>query len=97
MLITLICKERIFELRLPEKITGRYWITDDENRGGEKRLLAIEASSDGYLWMLRRQNRAIIYDENLRETDCIYLQPYKLYALKLESKGNTVLYTETNY
>ena len=43
MIVNLIKKERIFSIKLPEKINGKYWIKDFDEAGESRELISIEA------------------------------------------------------
>lgn len=94
MLASLICEQKIYRIHLPEKVSGKYWITDAEEKGDGK-ILGIEAADDGSGWMLPRQNGVLLGSESGNyEAASVLLQPGRLYDLKLADFGIAALFTE---
>lgn len=57
MLISLVTQQRVYSLRLPEQVNGRYGIcADDEKDGADNPFLIVEASRSS--WYLRPTSRA---------------------------------------
>lgn len=46
MIVTLIETYRIFNMTLPDKVKGRFWITDVDSFGNDRKLISVGA---GYL------------------------------------------------
>ena len=79
MLITLICNERIFTLRLPEKIAGKYWIEDETKPNG--RILAVEAIEARSAWVIKADKYLSFLDDNMRNLKELYLQEGRIYHI----------------
>lgn len=43
MMVTLIETYRIFNMTLPDKVKGRFWITDVDSFGNDRKLISVEA------------------------------------------------------
>ena len=69
MRVSLIKKNRIQGLILPDTIYGNYWITDEDENGNEKNLINIEAR-DGK-WVLVSNNNCFCVQNN---THMAYLE-----------------------
>ena len=64
MLVTLIGEQKIFSVRLPEKIAGKYWILDDEKPVNSNRILAVEADDKEERWIIKAAGQLRLYDLN---------------------------------
>lgn len=80
MIVTLICEERLFNVLLPEKARGQFWLEDDreDSTSKKRKLFAIEAV-DGK-WQIRSDKYLELY-ENGKEipSEYIVLEPAQLY------------------
>ena len=81
MLVTLIGEQKIFSVRLPEKIAGKYWILDDEKPVNSNRILAVEADDKEERWIIKAAGQLRLYDLNQKETKRLELEEGKLYQL----------------
>ena len=81
MLVTLIGKDNLYKIRLPNKKTGDYWITDNES--GKKLINIIGKNNE---WQIYSNEQAKI---NLKENGIYYVSlaenPNTLYILLCES------------
>ena len=94
MLITLICKEHLYTLLLPETVSGQYWITDAEKEiNDEKRKLINIEAEDGE-WIIRGSRKRRLYDENKNPTDRLILTINKFYKVEFGENQAGFLYTE---
>lgn len=83
MLITLVCAEKIFSLALPEKISGKYWIVDDEKPTNNNHLFAVEANSTNDKWIVKADKKLKLYNENKREIKELGIEEGALLAVSL--------------
>ena len=91
MLVTLICEKKMYSIHLPEKITGKYWITDEELPIKNQKILGIEADEEGGRWFIRNEKKHVIIPKDDKNSgDVLYLEEGKLYGLKI---GQRVLET----
>ena len=87
MLITLVCEEKMYSLRLSEKIAGQFWIVDSDKNAGENRILSVDANTDEIVWEISSNKNVHIYDaKDLRELSKVKLEIGKLFLLKLGKK-----------
>lgn len=94
MIITLIGNKRIWSLRLPEKIDGKFFLRDSDVTLSRGRLLAVEAANDNECWVVPRQQDISLYDEEGNETDEIRLSDGTLFPIRHAVYGKCVLYVE---
>ncbi|WP_304443127.1 FHA domain-containing protein, partial [uncultured Clostridium sp.] len=88
MIIRLIKKTKIYNFSLPTKISGNYWIKDDDRNGNERNLINVEAS-DGR-WKIKSDFETKIMSGN-KELESAYLKEYNLYFLKVNTDGEYVI------
>ncbi len=79
MFVTLLLKDRMYGVRLPEKVRGRYSIQDEETKGRKKNI-EIEACDDR--WVIRGNKALQLFDaENGQERRQLTLAPNKIYPV----------------
>ncbi len=83
MQITLITKEKIFSLRLPDKQSGKYWVEDKSLALGKQRILSVEADENLGRWRLHESNVVRIYDRDGNRARECFLEEGMLYKLEL--------------
>ncbi len=88
MIIRLIKKTKIYNFSLPTKISGNYWIKDNDRNGNERNLINVEAS-DGR-WKIKSDFETKIMSGN-KELESAYLKEYNLYFLKVNTDGEYVI------
>lgn len=80
MIVTLICEDRLYDVLLPEKTRGQFWMEDDsqETTSLKRKIFAIEAINGN--WQVRSDKRLKLY-ENGKEfpSDKIILETGQLY------------------
>lgn len=89
MLVTLIDGQKIFNIHLPERKAGKYWILDDEKNINSNRILAIEADDREDCWVVRADRQIKLYDGNHAPADRIKLEEGKLYQLSIGQDAKT--------
>ena len=45
MIVRLIKKKKIYSFSLPEKVSGNYWITDNDYYGNTRNLINVEEAN----------------------------------------------------
>nr|WP_263324544.1 type VII secretion protein EssC [Neobacillus sp. Marseille-Q6967] len=92
MIVTLINKECIHSITLPEKIRGQYWIYDDpENKS--KKLVGIEGINSE--WIMKSNKEVKVIDNNGQPIRNTVLSPLSIYNLAVEGQGQkTIIFTE---
>ncbi len=95
MRISLINKERIRNLSLPNKYYGIYWVMEPNSNGEETALISIEAINDR--WVLK-SNDDVVITENGIELQNKILENYRFYTIKNKKNGNLeILYCSPIY
>lgn len=85
----------MFSMTLPDKIKGRYWITDTDNRGRQRELLSIEASDR--LWVAKSNRNVSVLDAKGNPVKSIALHPHAFLNLEIKSTGErAILYVESS-
>ena len=85
----------MFSMTLPDKIKGRYWITDTDNRGQQRELISIEASERS--WIAKSNRHVSILDSNGLPVKSIVLYPHAFLQLEIRStKEIAFLYVESD-
>ena len=92
MIVTLIKKDRIFNITLPEKIKGRFWITDCDGTGKKRNLISVEAVDDK--WVLKGSEAAFVFDVNKGVIDEVTLEEHYFYTIKIADDEDAYIYAE---
>lgn len=88
MIIRLIKRTKIYNFSLPSKVSGNYWITDDDHLGNVRNLINVEAE-DG-MWKIKSDFETKIMSGN-EEIESAYLKDYNLYFLKISTDNEFVI------
>ena len=88
MKITIIEKEKLRNLVLPEKISGSYWITDFDENGIEKNLISVEGHESG--WQMMSNNDVLVLENN-ENRPIVDLKEYSFYTLRDEVRNKSLL------
>jgi DNA segregation ATPase FtsK/SpoIIIE, S-DNA-T family len=93
MIVTMLGKGRYISLTLPEKVAGKYWLTDNDNK--KKELISIEASNAE--WVLKSNRKYSIVDSSqqvLRNTVIKKLSVYNL--IETDTNEKVLIFVEPN-
>lgn len=88
MRVSLIKKDKIVDLILPNVIKGNYWITDTDEHGNERNLICIEAN-DGK-WKLVSNNEVYCVSNDTL-IPFVILEVNKFYVLKSNISDNSMI------
>ncbi len=88
VIIRLIKKTKIYNFSLPTKVTGNYWVTDDDRSGNNRNLINVEAE-DGK-WKIKSDFETKIMSGN-KEIEYAYLTENSLYFLKINTDNEFVI------
>ena len=88
MIVRLIKKRKIYNFTLPNKISGNYWITDNDYLGNVRNLINVEADNDR--WKIKSDFETKIMSGEV-EIDSAYLKDYSLYFLKINTDNEYVI------
>lgn len=88
MYISVLEKDKIISLKLPNKISGNFWIEDKDSNNKNRNLINISEYEGKWLIKSNYETKIVF---NNKEYEAIYLKPYVLCPLKIE-KENTYYY-----
>ena len=88
VIVRLIKKNKIYNFTLPKKISGNYWVTDNDYLGNTRNLINVE-ESNGF-WKIKSdfETKIIIGDQ---EVESAILKDYNLYFLKINTDNEYVI------
>ena len=88
MIVRLIKKSKIYNFTLPTKVSGNYWITDNDYLGNTRNLINVE-EENGY-WKIKSDFETKIMNGD-QEIESAILQEYSLYFLKINTDNEYVI------
>lgn len=88
MIVRLIKKTKIYNFTLPQKVTGNYWITDNDYFGNIRNLINVEAT-DGE-WKIKSDFETRIMAGE-KELESAILKDYSIYFLKINTENEYVI------
>ena len=91
MRLTIIKKNRLNDMVLPENVSGSYWITDNEN-GRKANLINVEAN-DG-TWKLVSNQVCFVVDNNDLMVPFAILKNYAFYLLNNQNNSTDFLHNK---
>ncbi len=88
MIVRLIKKSKIYNFSLPNKVSGSYWIEDNDRYGNTRNLINVEAENG--LWKIKSDfETKILSGNNILES--AYLKEYTMYFLKINTDNEFVI------
>ncbi|MCP8969371.1 type VII secretion protein EssC [Ectobacillus ponti] len=94
MIVTLMNRERMNSLTLPEKVRGQYWIRKSSSSSSEKLISIEELNSQ---WILKSNKDAKVMDGSGKPIRNTVLSPLSIYHLAVAGEDNkTFVFTEPN-
>lgn len=91
MIVTLISNKSINSIILPEKVTGRYWLSDASYAHSET-LFNVEGIDDN--WVLKSNQYFKLIDHEKNVLKSVILKELNIYVLKNQSGEKLFIYTE---
>ena len=88
MIVRLIKKKKIYNFSLPSKISGNYWITDNDYFGNVRNLINVEEYNGE--WKIKSDFETKIMSGE-KEVDSAILRDYCLYFLKINTDNEFVI------
>ena len=88
MIVRLIKKSRIFNFTLPTKISGNYWITDNDYLGNTRNLINVEEYEGN--WKIKSDFETKIMSGD-HEVESAILKDYSIYFLKINNENEFVI------
>lgn len=95
MLVTLMCEDKLYNLPLPEKIQGYYWIEDVdlEITDNKRKLIGIEGENN--VWKIIANRKRKLYDpDTYKEVSELQLEVGKIYPVEIQRLGKSYIFTE---
>lgn len=93
MIVSLIKANQIFNLTLPQKVKGQYWITDYDVLGNKRNLISVEAISG--IWTVKSNRNAAVLDTQKRVIDSTVLNETSFINIKInDTNENAILFAE---
>ena len=93
MIVNLIKSARMFSLTLPQKIKGKYWVTDLDENDNIRDLISVEAQDDK--WIVKSNNTVSIVDPATGNKTEAFLTNETFLNVKIaDSNEEAILFTE---
>ena len=88
MIVRLIKKNKIYNFVLPTKVSGNYWITDNDYLGNTRNLINVEEYNGN--WKIKSDFETKIMSGET-EVESAILKDYSLYFLKVNTENEYVI------
>ena len=88
MIVRLIKKKKMYNFSLPTKVSGNYWITDNDYFGNTRNLINVEEYNGEWKIKSDYETKIMIGD---REVESAILKDYCLYFLKINTDNEFVI------
>ena len=88
MIVRLIKKKKIYNFSLPTKISGNYWITDNDYFGNTRNLINVEEYNGEWKIKSDFETKIMIGE---REVESAILKDYAMYFLKINTDNEYVI------
>lgn len=93
MILYLIKQERYYNMLLPERVKGQYWLKDFDEKGNERNLLSIEAM--GSDWVIQSNQRAVILNGKNAIVKNTVVRPRSFLNIRIaDDPGRVILFAE---
>lgn len=93
MIVNLIKSEQIFNLILPTKVKGQYWLTDIDSFEKPRKLISIEANKGE--WVVKSNKIVSILNKNNEVVQNTVLKPTSFFNLRIsDTQERIILFTE---
>lgn len=93
MIVTLIKKENISTITLPDRISGQVWLTDLDEEGNRYDLISIEGINNQ--WIFKSNKMARLMDSNNAFLKNVIIKPLSFYNLVINGYSHkTFVFTE---
>ena len=88
LIVRLIKKTQIYNFTLPTKVSGNYWITDNDYLGNTRNLINVEESNGQWRIKSNFETKILIGE---KEVDSAYLKTYSIFFLKINTDNEYVI------
>ena len=97
MLLTLIFREKMYSLQLPEKVAGQFSFKDDSIKKNDRRILIIDSDVNNNAWIIKSTKKIKVYGKEREILKQIELKENELYLLSIGSENaeRAFLFTES--
>ncbi|EKN71479.1 FHA domain containing protein [Neobacillus bataviensis LMG 21833] len=92
MILTLFDRKKAFTFVLPERVTGRYILTTENQDGAKREMMAIEAEEGQ--WFLKSNKSAFLNNAEGHKVSKQLIEPFSTYTIKRENDTPSLLYVE---
>ena len=93
MIINLIKPRQMFGIDLPDKVKGRYWISDTDSRGQQRELVSIEAADSA--WVAKSNRSVSLLDGEGQPVRSVALYPQCFLNVEIRASGeHAIVYVE---
>ncbi len=89
MIINLIKSQQMFNLTLPNKVKGQYWMTDIDENGYPRQLISVEAVQGE--WVVKSNKFVSILDAENKPVTNTILKPSSFFNLKINGSDERVI------
>ncbi|MEG0026429.1 MAG: type VII secretion protein EssC [Bacilli bacterium] len=95
MLVSLIKKSKIYNVTLPSKVAGSFWLCDEYKNNAQRKVISVEEKNGRWFLKSNIDSPIII---NSKYYDEIYLEQFKFYTVFLkEEKMYVIIYCQPVY
>ena len=97
MLLTLIFREKMYSLQLPEKVAGQFCFKNDSIKKSDRRILIIDSDVNNNAWIIKSTKKIKVYGKEREILKQIELKENELYLLSIGSENaeRAFLFTES--
>lgn len=93
MIVSLIETNQIFNLTLPQKVKGQYWISDYDVLGNKRNLISVEAIGES--WTVKSNKNASVLDTEKRVIDSTVINESSFINIKInDTNENAIIFVE---
>lgn len=96
MIVTLLKQDRIHTLALPEKIRGRYWLRDNNEKGAVRNLISVEAAEGHWVMSSNPKVEILPSEKDGKNYKQVKLEPLSLYGIRIkDTNENAFVFVES--
>jgi len=92
VILTLFDRNKATNFALPERVTGRYVLTTEDEKKVIKDMIAIEAEAGN--WILKSNKKAFLINVDGKKISRQPIEPFQTYTIRREGEPPALLYVE---
>ncbi|TCN24100.1 type VII secretion protein EssC [Mesobacillus foraminis] len=92
MILTLFDQDKAFNLVLPDRVTGRYVLSTEDQDNNPLEMMAVEAENEQ--WHLKSNKTAFLKNDQNERVSRVRLEPFKTYTIHRDGHSHALLYVE---